>query len=138
MSRGTSSAQEILYGEHVSTRTAEPLIELTALQEVGLKAVASLMLTYPDAPGFQSVVIREAGYPYRPDRSTVLGINNAGAIISGLVPKCLAEKTPQVQMAVDAPGGGWTSDEERGWLLTPQGLTRAEMLGVLPFEPRRP
>jgi len=133
MGRGTSSSQEILYGEHASTRVAEPVIELTALQEVGLQAVAALMLKYPDAPGFESYDICEAGQPYRHDHQISLGPNTTGAIISGLVKKGLAVQTTSVRKGAS----GETTDQERGWRLTARGLDHAQLLGVQPFQPRR-
>lgn len=133
MSRGTSGAQEILYGEHVRARAIEPVIKLTDLQEVSLKAVASLMLKYPDAPGFESYDICEAGIAFSPDPSTALGYNNAGTIVSGLAQKGLAERAPSVLLL----SRGYPRGEldEIGWRLTPRGLEHARNLGVEPFQP---
>ena len=99
-------------------------LSLSPKQETALKALGLLMAEAPDAPGFESYDISEAGARVSSSSGYALGYNHAGAIARSLQGKGLAEKTAGVLKGAS----GEVSDDEPGWRLTSAGL---ELAGTL-------
>lgn len=127
MGRGNSNPQEILYGEHVSTRQAETVITLTDKQETGVRSLALLKTEHPEAPGFNSSDIANAAnrLPARHPFAG-LGVSTAGGVVSSLVRKGLVEKTDSSLCSFT-----WgVNSEQPGWRLTEKGFQEAKLLGL--------
>jgi len=99
-------------------------LSLSSKQETALKALGLLMAEAPDAPGFESYDICEAGSRVSSSSAYALGYGNAGAIARSLEGKGLAEKTARVLKGAS----GEVSDDEPGWRLTSAGLGLAGTL----------